>query len=202
MGSDDRADRQSVFPRHQVEEPVSEPLPRDDAQATVTGDTGESTKTGAVRRHGNRLFILAVALLFIVFPGLRWLLSQRSPADLPNKAGNSLQQQSSRKDEMKVDRPTVPAEPVARAAEMLNQSFRYALSGQFTECVDTAKEAVRLDPASAAAFNNLGFCLAGLRHWEEAIMNTKEAIRLDPTMQSAGNNLAWILEEQAKHGGE
>jgi len=171
-------------------------------QTTVPNDSCESTKAKAGWWSGNRWFMLVVALLFIVCPGVRWIIGHRSPGDLPHGAGDSQLHQSFQQEEMKVDRSTVPVDLVAQATERLNQSSRYALSGQFAQCVNAAKEATRLNPAFAAAFNNLGFCLAGLEHWEEAIRQTREALRLDPTLQPARDNLIWMMQEQARLGGK
>ena len=95
------------------------------------------------------------------------------------------------------------AQPVApgtadQMGALLNLSQQQAQTGRFKECIDTATQAVKLDPGSARAFNNIGFCAANLKQWDEAIRNTQEAIRLDPSLQLAKNNLAWMQQEKLK----
>jgi tetratricopeptide (TPR) repeat protein len=143
--------------------------------STAQSDLCESASATPGWWARNRWFLLVVGLVFIAFPGLRWMFF---PPASP------------------------PVNPIVRATELLNRSLQYAQSHQFTECVNAAREATRLNPKSAEAFNNLGFCLAGLQLWEEAIRQTTEAIRLDPSLQLARNNLSWMLQEQARLGGK
>lgn len=90
--------------------------------------------------------------------------------------------------------PPVSAAQIARGQALLNESLQQAQNGQFQECVATATEATNINPASAGAFNNLGFCAANLQLWDEAIRYIQEAIRLDPSFQLAKNNLVWTEE--------
>ncbi len=92
--------------------------------------------------------------------------------------------------------PPVPAAQAVQANALLNQSLQHSGAGRWRECVDAATQATNLNPNSAAAFSNLGFCAAGLRQWDEAIRSTLEAIRLDPSLQLARNNLNWMLRER------
>lgn len=94
--------------------------------------------------------------------------------------------------------PSVPAAQIAEANALINQSLQHSGAGRLRECIDTATQAARLNPNSAVAFNNIGFCAANLGQWDEAIRNTQEAIRLDPTLQLAKNNLVWMQQERLK----
>jgi tetratricopeptide (TPR) repeat protein len=82
------------------------------------------------------------------------------------------------------------------AGDLLNQSLQYAQTGLFKECMEAAKRATELDPGSAPAFNNLGFCAGKLQLWDEAIQSTEEAIRLGGDFQLGKNNLAWIRQQK------
>ena len=96
--------------------------------------------------------------------------------------------------------PPVQAPAPGSVGDLLNQSVRHAQTGRFKECIDTARQAIQLDPNSAPAFTNVGFCAASLQQWDEGIRNTQESIRLDPTFQRAKNNLAWMQGERLKAG--
>ena len=59
-------------------------------------------------------------------------------------------------------------------------------------------EATKLNPLSAPAFNNLGFCQALTGQWDAGIASEQHALDLDPNMQLAKNNMAWMTQEKAK----
>jgi tetratricopeptide (TPR) repeat protein len=86
----------------------------------------------------------------------------------------------------------------AEAGALLNQSLEHAQAKRYRECIDTATQAAKVNPGSARAFNNIGFCAGSLQLWDEAIKNTQEALRLDPGFQLARNNLAWMQQEKRK----
>jgi tetratricopeptide (TPR) repeat protein len=86
----------------------------------------------------------------------------------------------------------------ASARPLLDVSLAHYRAGRFRECLDAAADSARLDPRSAAAFNNAGICAARLELWNEALRHTLEALRLDPGFQLARNNLAWIRAEHGK----
>ena len=96
--------------------------------------------------------------------------------------------------------PPVQAPAPGSVGDLLNQSVQHSQTGRFKECIDTARQAIQLDPNSAPAFSNVGFCAASLQQWDEGIRNTQESIRLDPTFQRAKNNLAWMQRERLKAG--
>jgi tetratricopeptide (TPR) repeat protein len=100
----------------------------------------------------------------------------------------------------RADRPPVSPEQAAQAATFLNQSLQHAQAQRYVECVEAATKATTLNPASAAAFNNLGYCLGAMHRWDEAIRYTEQAIRLDPSLQLAKNNLAWMQQQKARAG--
>jgi Flp pilus assembly protein TadD len=100
-------------------------------------------------------------------------------------------------------KPSAAPAPAGRPSAvdiLVNQSLQHTQAGRFEECISTATQAAKLDPTSARAFNNIGFCSARLRRWDEAIRNTQEAVRLAPEFQVARNNLAWMQQEKLKVG--
>jgi tetratricopeptide (TPR) repeat protein len=78
----------------------------------------------------------------------------------------------------------------------LNRSLEYYQAGEFSECIAAAREALKLKPDMAEAFNNIAAGYASMRMWSEAIGAAAEAVRLRPDFQLARNNLAWAEEQR------
>lgn len=95
-----------------------------------------------------------------------------------------------------------PHQPVASkpADAAVLRSLQHAQAHQYRECIDAARDALRLDPASAEAYNNLGYCYGGLGQWDEGIRNLHEALRIRPDFALAKGNLSWLTTEKAKSG--
>jgi|HubBroStandDraft_1064217.scaffolds.fasta_scaffold178946_2 tetratricopeptide (TPR) repeat protein len=78
----------------------------------------------------------------------------------------------------------------------IEQSLQAYQRGQFQECVTASREALRLRPGYAEAYNNIGACSASLGKWDEAIRNEQEALRLKPDFPLAKDNLAWAEKQK------
>jgi tetratricopeptide (TPR) repeat protein len=87
--------------------------------------------------------------------------------------------------------------PVSDAND-LNASFRLYQAGRYQEAIMAAKAALKADPSSADAYNNLAVTYAALRMWDDAAQNAQEALRINPNYQLARNNLIWIMQEKQK----
>lgn len=81
-------------------------------------------------------------------------------------------------------------QPAPTADFWINASLYQYKSGNYQACIDAAREALKLKPNSALAYNNIGAAYAGLRQWDLAIQNEHEALRIDPNFAVALNNLA------------
>jgi len=82
------------------------------------------------------------------------------------------------------------------AADFLNESLRLNQAGKYTESIAAARSALRLDPRSSEAWNNIAANDEAMHHWEEAIAAAQKAIALKPDFQLAKNNLAWSLSQK------
>jgi tetratricopeptide (TPR) repeat protein len=69
-------------------------------------------------------------------------------------------------------------------------------SGNYSGCISSAKEALKVKPDSELAYNNIGAAYAGLRQWDLAIENERQALRIKPDFELAKNNLALYTREK------
>ncbi|MDE3196291.1 MAG: tetratricopeptide repeat protein, partial [Acidobacteriota bacterium] len=70
------------------------------------------------------------------------------------------------------------------------QSLAFYRAGQYPESIQAAREALKLRPDYAEAWNNIGAAYNQMGKWDAAIDAEKNAIRLKPGLQIARNNLA------------
>jgi hypothetical protein len=83
------------------------------------------------------------------------------------------------------------------AAHFLALSYQYCAAGLSLECSWASRDALRLAPGDAKAYNNLCVAYNGLRDWPQAIAACNEALRIDPGFQLARNNLNWAVSQSA-----
>ena len=76
----------------------------------------------------------------------------------------------------------------------LGLSLDYYLDGKYEQCITAAKEALKLRPAYAEAFNNIGSAYNALGEYDKAVEVLKMAISIKPDYTLAKNNL-----EQSKN---
>jgi tetratricopeptide (TPR) repeat protein len=91
----------------------------------------------------------------------------------------------------------VPQEPKT-PEDYLNLSLHYHRSGKYQECIQAARQALRLRPNYAEAYNNIAAAYEELHLWDEAIEAARQALKLKPDFQLARNNLAWAESQKAK----
>jgi len=95
-----------------------------------------------------------------------------------------------------------PAAGAITPEYFLNQSLTLYQAGRYQESIDAARQALKLRPEYAEAYNNLGAAYASMGKWDEAIQNAQQALRINPNFQLAKNNLAWALAQKAKPSGK
>ena len=88
------------------------------------------------------------------------------------------------------------------AAVLINRSLELNLAGHYEASIAAARAALKIDPNSAEAWNNIAAGYESLQQWDEAIAAARKAIVLRPDFQLAKNNLAWSEQQQnAAKGG-
>jgi protein O-mannosyl-transferase len=92
------------------------------------------------------------------------------------------------------------ASPVASTVNgWVQRSLELNRAGRYTESREAAAEAVKLDPRSAEAWNNIAAAEEAMHHWDAAIEAAGKALAIRPDFQLARNNLTWS-EEQKRLG--
>ena len=79
------------------------------------------------------------------------------------------------------------------ADEYLNLSLVFYNAGKFSECIEAAENAIRLNPNSADAYSNICAAYNNLQQWDKAKMACAKALTIDPTHRLAKGNMQWAL---------
>jgi uncharacterized protein (TIGR02996 family) len=87
--------------------------------------------------------------------------------------------------------------PMRGATFWINLSLDQYRQAQYQQSLQSAREALQLDPNSAEAYVNIGAGYGAMGQWDEAIRNERQALRLKPDLQLAKNNLAWYLHQSS-----
>jgi protein O-mannosyl-transferase len=80
----------------------------------------------------------------------------------------------------------------------INQSLTFYQQGHFDQCIQAAREALKLRPNYASAWNNIAAAYNAESKWDEGIKAGEQAVRLEPNNQLAKNNLAWAVQQRQK----
>jgi Flp pilus assembly protein TadD len=93
------------------------------------------------------------------------------------------------------------AERVARAHpsvdEYLRLSALYFRNRRYEDCVNAAREAVKLQPDLPEGYSNMAVGYHSLGRDDEAVAALREVIRLRPDMSSARGDLDYLLAQKA-----
>ena len=87
-------------------------------------------------------------------------------------------------------------EQARSAADWVNRSLLLNQQGKYEESIAAAQAALRIDPLSAEAWNNIAADDESLRAWDKAIEAAQKAIALRPGFQLAKNNLIWSEQQK------
>jgi tetratricopeptide (TPR) repeat protein len=89
------------------------------------------------------------------------------------------------------------AAPPRTADDYVNVSLAHYRAGRYEECIQAAREALKLQPDYAVAYNNIAAAYSAMANWDAAIAAARAALNIQPAFQLALNNLAWA-ESQKK----
>jgi len=85
------------------------------------------------------------------------------------------------------------------ADDYLNESNALWRAGKFPECIAAARQALKLRPGYAEAWNNIAAAYGSMAQWDNEIDAATKAIRFKSDFQLAKNNLAWAQSQKRKH---
>lgn len=85
-----------------------------------------------------------------------------------------------------------------QANHFIDLSLRDYQSGRYENCISAARAALRWNPKSAVAWNNIAAADAALHRWPAAVNAAQRALALKPDFTLAQNNLAWAESHRRK----
>ena len=86
----------------------------------------------------------------------------------------------------------------ATPENFLNLSLLYYRAGRFSDTITAARDALKLRPGYAEAYNNIAAGHQALGQWDDAMVAAREAIKLKPDFELARNNLAYAQSQKAR----
>lgn len=176
----------------------------------LLADGGEPTRTAIAEAHFERAIRLAPAEdTTHAFYG-RWLLGHNRLAEAEAQLRTALaenplrtmqrdllrQVDAARQNQATQDHLVQSASP-ANVNNLVQASFVLHQGGRYAESDAAAREALALDPNSAAAWNNIAANAEASHHWNEAIEAARKALAIQPDFPLARNNLQWSLQQKA-----
>lgn len=84
--------------------------------------------------------------------------------------------------------------PLSTPAQLVEEGNRYAWEKQYDQAVDAYRQAIKLDPALAAAYHGLGKVYVNMGRSADALVPMQTAVRLAPNDSSAHLTLGITLE--------
>lgn len=90
------------------------------------------------------------------------------------------------------------AKKLPTAKKYLDLGLEYYRAGNYLQCIEVCKEAIKLQPNLPEAYNNMGAAYNLLGRYEEAIPVLKMAVKLRPNFLLAKNNLVCAESQLAK----
>lgn len=79
----------------------------------------------------------------------------------------------------------------------LNLSLEYYNKKNYQGCIDAAKQALKLKPDYALAYNNIGSAYNAMGDWAQAEQALKQALKIQPGFSLAQNNYVLAVKAQA-----
>ena len=85
----------------------------------------------------------------------------------------------------------------ASEAQWINLSLQQYRQAQYAASIVSAQNALRFNPRSAEAWNNIGAAHGAMQQWDQAIHDEQQALQLKPDLAIAQNNLRWYAQQKA-----
>src|SRR5579884_2208613 len=92
-----------------------------------------------------------------------------------------------------------PQDQTPSVQTLVAASFQLFQAGRYADAISISLEALKRDPNSADAYNNLAISYAATKQWDLALQNVEAAERINPNYPLTRNNMAWIVEQRRKN---
>jgi tetratricopeptide (TPR) repeat protein len=83
------------------------------------------------------------------------------------------------------------AQTIGSGPYYLNLSLFYYNQNQYPQCIEACRQALKINPAYADAYNNMGAAYNQMQQWDKAIIACKKALEINPQNKLAAGNLKW-----------
>lgn len=123
-------------------------------------------------------------------------LAENTLQVIPGNAEAGMYLGASENKKGKIERMEEETKNAPSPEKYLNLSLMNYQAGRYQNSIDAAKEALKLKPDFAEAYNNIGSAYTALKQYDKAIEACKKAIELKPDFQLAKNNLALALNKR------
>ena len=110
---------------------------------------------------------------------------------VPNDPGILKIQAAGKKRLTKIDERLMIAKENPTPENYLSLSLLYYQKGMFEKCIEACKEALKLKPNFADAYNNICSSYNSMGKYKEAAEACEKAIAIKPDYPLAKNNLNW-----------
>jgi tetratricopeptide (TPR) repeat protein len=168
-----------------------------DVKPVLSG--GEPPAAGAPRFAIDKA--VGIIALVVVAGGVGyWAANRQAPAPAapppPVAAQPAPAPEISPADAIILAEAKVKSDPTAD--NYVSLSLAYYRAGRFSDTINAAKEAIKLKPDDAVAWNNEAAGYQGLEKWDDAIAAALKALEYKSDFQLAKNNLAFSQAQKLR----
>jgi tetratricopeptide (TPR) repeat protein len=137
-----------------------------------------------------RYWQLVPLSLFIAFPIVRILLSEKTKTELPPATISDSNNSIALKEIENAQNPTLGG--------YINLSVLYLNNKLPDKAITALQSARKISDTNAVIYNNLAIAYGSKMNYDSAIFFCRKAIQIDPSFQMAKNNLKWLVDENEK----
>ncbi|MES2836116.1 MAG: hypothetical protein V4667_01215 [Bacteroidota bacterium] len=77
----------------------------------------------------------------------------------------------------------------------IDLSLQYYQSNNFIKSIEAAEQALKINPKSSKALNNIGAAYGAMMVWEKQIEYCSKALEIEPNFEVAKNNVVWAKQQ-------
>jgi len=139
-------------------------------------------------------FLIILPLIYLVYV----VSFKKTDAPVSKADSLSVNNMSIDSSQIKLQKAIDLAKANPNENSLINLSLEYYQTSKYKECADAASKALKYNPKSYAAYNNICSANNQLGKWDDAIAAGKKALEIVPGDQLATNNLKASIEGKSK----